>query len=545
MSLNPKFANLAKTTLAANLGLGDVSCTVQAGYGAIFPTCSSGEYYYCTITNTTGTQREIVKVTARSTDTFTIGRAQGGSTAYAFSAGDTFALSWTKESFTDYISRSILSAKWYLASGSGAGDDTAEIQETWAASGGKLFFLPNGTYPFSGRFDGSGGDIGLTNLYSGFVGRMMRYNEPQYDMDGNGAPGSALATNDFHRVGSVTVPASKQYDVIRGVGNISSGGANSGFRFINYDITSNGVTNAYGVIGVINNAGSGTTKSLYGRAVAKAGCTGDVVGLDIACGIDPGSTPANAVGIMVSMGDYASRTIWMLPDGATARVNWGILADNQLGFADGFIRGYSRYAYDPTADGDAFSWINANTSAVLFDVDHLGNVRGQNLTFLNTGKRIYGDLTNTTHANRVLFQTLTANSPSNIGVIPSGTGNTSALRLYNSSDPDNASLGSIIINNAWFQLQTYLTGSGASLPIRFNTANVQALSIDVTQNVIVGTAALGTTATTGFPWIPSCAGVPTGAPTAPYTNAAACVVDTTNSRVYFLVGGTWKYAALT
>lgn len=545
MSLNPKFANLAKTTLAANLGLVDGSCTVQAGYGAIFPTCSSGEYYYCTITNTTGTQREIVKVTARSTDTFTIVRAQGGSTAYAFSAGDTFALSWTRESFTDYISRSILSAKWYLASGSGAGDDTAEIQETWTASGGKLFFLPNGTYPFSGRFDGSGGDIGLTNLYSGFVGRMMRYNEPQYDMDGNGAPGSTLATNDFHRVGSVTVPASKQYDVIRCVGNISSGGANSGFRFINYDITSNGVTNAYGVIGVINNAGSGTTKSMYGRAVAKVGCTGDVVGLDVACGHDPGSTPANTVGIMVSMGDYTSRTIWMIPDGATARVNWGILASNQLGFADGFIRGYSRYAYDLNADGDAFSWMDANTSAVLFDVDHRGNIRGQNLTFLNTGKRIYGDLTNTTHANRVLFQTVTANSPSNIGVIPSGTGNTAALRLYNSSDPDNSGYGSIVMNNAWLQIQTYLIGSGASLPFRVLTAGVQAFSIDVTQNVIVGTAALTTTATTGFPWIPSCAGVPTGAPTAPYTNAAACVVDTTNSRVYFLVGGTWKYAALT
>jgi hypothetical protein len=60
-----------------------------------------------------------------------------------------------------------------------------------------------------------------------------------------------------------------------------------------------------------------------------------------------------------------------------------------------------------------------------------------------------------------------------------------------------------------------------------------------------GTAALATSATAGFVWVPSCAGAPTGAPTAPYTNAAAVVVDTTNNRLYVLVGATWRYAALT
>lgn len=67
---------------------------------------------------------------------------------------------------------------------------------------------------------------------------------------------------------------------------------------------------------------------------------------------------------------------------------------------------------------------------------------------------------------------------------------------------------------------------------------------DPNGNFIWGTAALATSATNGFPWIPSCAGAPTGAPTAPYTDAAAMVVDTTNSRLYVRVGNTWKYAAL-
>lgn len=64
-------------------------------------------------------------------------------------------------------------------------------------------------------------------------------------------------------------------------------------------------------------------------------------------------------------------------------------------------------------------------------------------------------------------------------------------------------------------------------------------------NVVVGTVALAKTATAGFPWIPSCPGNPTGAPVAPYTNAAAMVVDTSSSRLYVLVGSTWKSTALT
>lgn len=63
-------------------------------------------------------------------------------------------------------------------------------------------------------------------------------------------------------------------------------------------------------------------------------------------------------------------------------------------------------------------------------------------------------------------------------------------------------------------------------------------------NLYLGTAALATTATSGFLWFNSCAGKPTGAPTAPYSNAAACVIDTTNSRIWVLVGATWKSVSL-
>ena len=82
-----KFTNNATSTLASGIASGDVSLTVSTGQGALFPTLGGGDYFYCTLSNVTNTI-EIVKVTARSTDTFTIVRAQDNTTASAFVTGD-------------------------------------------------------------------------------------------------------------------------------------------------------------------------------------------------------------------------------------------------------------------------------------------------------------------------------------------------------------------------------------------------------------------------------------------------------------------------
>jgi hypothetical protein len=54
-------------------------------------------------------------------------------------------------------------------------------------------------------------------------------------------------------------------------------------------------------------------------------------------------------------------------------------------------------------------------------------------------------------------------------------------------------------------------------------------------------AALATTATTGFEYVPTCAGVPTGVPVAS-SGRAPIVIDTTNHRLYFYSGGSWRNA---
>lgn len=85
-------------------------------------------------------------------------------------------------------------------------------------------------------------------------------------------------------------------------------------------------------------------------------------------------------------------------------------------------------------------------------------------------------------------------------------------------------------------------GGARTFSLATNGAN--RLRADGSGNVVIGAAAISTSATNGFLYIPTCAGAATGSPTA-YTGIAPMVLDTTNNRIYFHNGSAWKYAALT
>ncbi len=81
------FTNNATSTLAAGISPASASFTVQPGHGERFPTLAKGEWFPVTIVKS-ATELEIVQCTARSGDTLTIERAQEGTTALSFDAGD-------------------------------------------------------------------------------------------------------------------------------------------------------------------------------------------------------------------------------------------------------------------------------------------------------------------------------------------------------------------------------------------------------------------------------------------------------------------------
>ena len=63
-------------------------------------------------------------------------------------------------------------------------------------------------------------------------------------------------------------------------------------------------------------------------------------------------------------------------------------------------------------------------------------------------------------------------------------------------------------------------------------------------NAIIGVLGFGsvaTSATSGFLYVPTCAGTPTGAP-ATVTGMAPIVIDSSNNKLYFYSGGAWRDA---
>lgn len=88
--------NNAYSTLAGSLTNVATTLTVQAGHGDRFPVIAAPDYTVITLEDSSG-NREVLKVTARTgaADTMTIARAQEGTTARAWAAGDSVELRMT------------------------------------------------------------------------------------------------------------------------------------------------------------------------------------------------------------------------------------------------------------------------------------------------------------------------------------------------------------------------------------------------------------------------------------------------------------------
>jgi hypothetical protein len=94
------FANNANATLASGITNVATSMSLASGKGALFPNPSGGDWFLLTLTQAgIESSWEIVKCTARSTDTLTIVRAQEGTTGLAWATADKAELRLTAGSF--------------------------------------------------------------------------------------------------------------------------------------------------------------------------------------------------------------------------------------------------------------------------------------------------------------------------------------------------------------------------------------------------------------------------------------------------------------
>jgi hypothetical protein len=127
-----KVTNNAFGTLNAGINSSVTTVVLAAGQGALFPTLTAGDYFYATLIDTSN-NLEIVKVTARSTDTMTIVRGQDNTTARAYSTNDRFELRPTAILFNEKAN-----ANEYLPLAGGTMTGALSLSGAVTTTGGNL-----------------------------------------------------------------------------------------------------------------------------------------------------------------------------------------------------------------------------------------------------------------------------------------------------------------------------------------------------------------------------------------------------------------------
>lgn len=186
---NILFVNFAQTNFASPLSSGGTSLTVLSGAGAQFPSPTGGQYFLLVLTSATiPNTNEIVKVTARSGDVMTIVRAQEGTTALNWSAGDIVENDLTAGSISalqagfPISSRTVTVSTSFSISDSGGfinvgGSATVQtLPSASTVSGMPIGFFASSAFtltitPSGGAFEGgvTNGDITLSIAAADFI----------------------------------------------------------------------------------------------------------------------------------------------------------------------------------------------------------------------------------------------------------------------------------------------------------------------------------------------------------------------------------------
>lgn len=86
-----KFANAARAVLAAGIASGDTTVTIVSG-GSLFPEIASPDFARAVLQDANGIEIVLITAHTASADSFTITRAQEGTTARSFAAGSIFGI---------------------------------------------------------------------------------------------------------------------------------------------------------------------------------------------------------------------------------------------------------------------------------------------------------------------------------------------------------------------------------------------------------------------------------------------------------------------
>jgi hypothetical protein len=294
------------------------------------------------------------------------------------------------------------------------------------------------------------------------VGKTDTYN-PTYTNEGGidffvGSSGTHILR--LYKNGNVGVGTVNPTSKLHVVGDIKIEGAGNGIRFPDNSLqttaSTGGTPGGSNTQVQYNNSGTfgGSSSLVWNNTNQQLLISGSgnycrqLVINDIATTAKVRIGASNTSGMYIQSNAYWDGTQWVRDD--TSRPAF-VQSMNQ-----------STNAYDfrtVTAGTGAITWnvpLTISTSAVTVDA---------NLTFTGAGRRITGDFYNATGANRLMFASDVANSPTSVGVVPTGNTQYTNITCFGSNDPANSSYVGFTAAGAGSYLEYGKVGTASNIPL--------------------------------------------------------------------------------
>jgi len=296
------FKNNAATTLASGITNVATSITVATGAGSLFPAITAPDFFYATLIDSSN-NIEIVKVTARTTDTMTVTRAQEGTTARAYATGDKFELRVTAAGLDNKLDKDTggtisgavaLNGAVTIGAGgsltnnssntitSGAGFTLGNSHLIYSAGAGEVAIRIGATGPFYGIGTTASNNLRINNASNGDILLAM------------GGTTYVTVQNTTGNVGIGGTPSGK-LDVVGSGGTVSVNTAGDQVSFSNNGVNSVTASGAAATLRLQATGASGVvTITTAGSERFRVTSTGAITSSDLADAVGYKGIPQNS-----------------------------------------------------------------------------------------------------------------------------------------------------------------------------------------------------------------------------------------------------------